>query len=210
MLLENREPQEELRQLFLIYVQGGKAGFARLPDVGSSVNVGEVGFTLEPFATSTERLVEALAESLTETGLFRDEALAMARTWQHGYFQDEGLRVLYVLPQAFVDRELPLDVQPREVADAERGRVPGAPVDSLVRTFVARLDLLTPSREAELLSVVEGYGLGLPAQRRAAAARLESWGRFALPYLNRVRSLSDDPELLAVLEETLDRLRAVR
>ena len=60
----------------------------------------------------------------------------MVNTWQDQWFAEEGTRVLYLLPRAWTDRTLPLQVSPRP--------------DSVVRVMVGRAELITPSVEREL------------------------------------------------------------
>ena len=200
--LTNPTPAEPLTHLFVVHVRDGRAGFTYLPSLRETAVV-ETELERRPLAQSTEALVEALAERLVETGLYRDEALAMARTWQHGYFQDEGLRVLYVLPTRFIDRELPLHIE-----DVSRKK---AKADfQVVRTFVGRTELLSRSRETALESAVYDFALGNAIEQDVAAAQLDRWGRFAVPYLNRVVALTDDAAVRAAAEERLAALALSR
>ena len=118
----------------------------------------------------------------------------MARTWQHGYFQEEGLRLLYVIPSRFVDGELPLTVTSRQ-KDKE--------VDSVVRTFVARVELLSPEFEAELETVVRDYTHERGARRERARLQLFSWGRFRAPYLSGVAASSTDVDVVDMAQRLL-------
>ena len=54
--------------------------------------------------------------ALVEQGLYEKEARAMVNTWQDQWFAEEGTRVLYLLPRAWTDRTLPLQVSPRPTA----------------------------------------------------------------------------------------------
>jgi hypothetical protein len=58
-----------------------------------------------------ESLRAALVEMLTDAGLYQKEARAMVATWRDSWFE-EGLRVLYLVPREFVDRVLPLEIEP--------------------------------------------------------------------------------------------------
>ena len=60
----------------------------------------------------------------------------MVNTWQDQWFAEEGTRVLYLLPRAWTDRTLPLQVSPQP--------------DSVVRVMVGRAELITPSVEREI------------------------------------------------------------
>ena len=57
-----------------------------------------------PLAEFTRKIGDDLAARLAGVGLFAKEARAMVNTWQSSYFQTEGIRVLFVLPQSWTDR----------------------------------------------------------------------------------------------------------
>jgi hypothetical protein len=81
-----------------------------------------------------------IVKNLVASGLYLDESKAMVGTWEKGYFQAKGLRLLYVLPRVWTDEILPLKMTP-------------AP-SSLVRTLVGRMEILTPSDEKEIQEFV--------------------------------------------------------
>lgn len=70
-----------------------------------------------------------LEEILVDEGLFPDEARAMVGTWQDSWFE-EGSRLIYIVPRGFIDKILPLTINP-------------APAQ-IVRVFVGRLEIVTP------------------------------------------------------------------
>src|SRR5260370_41222522 len=72
---------------------------------------------------------------LVAQGLYQDEAHAMVETWRGSWFE-EGSRLIYIVPVNFVNRILPLSINP---APAQTARV-----------FVGRLDLVTPATEKAL------------------------------------------------------------
>jgi hypothetical protein len=82
------------------------------------------------------RLRDEMRQALIADGLYEDEAEAMLATWELAYFKSEGLRVFFLLPQAWTDAVLPVTVS--------------RPTD-LKRTMVGRIELVTP-RDRELLS----------------------------------------------------------
>ena len=83
----------------------------------------------------------AVATALVQGGLFPDEAQALVNTWNHSYFQTIGLRLLWVLPQAWTDALLPLTVTPKPAAT--------------VRVLVGRREVLTPEAEQALSADVD-------------------------------------------------------
>jgi hypothetical protein len=107
---------------------------------------------------SLDSLCGDLEEILVGRGLYRDEAHAMVETWKDSWFE-EGSRLIYVVPGGFIDKVLPLTIDP----------VPG----QIVRVFVGRLEIVTPATAV--------------AVRTALAAKdeatLDKYGRFLGPIL---------------------------
>ncbi len=173
-----------LRSPFLVFVDGERAGFVRLADLGARAHAVDATLELRPRAEVERDLVERVACALSKSGLFADEALAMARTWRHAWFGEPGLRLVALLPREFVDRELPLEVGPVTVLTREGVREgPGA--DEVVRAFVARIELLSPERERGLRDTLQRAERGDPD----AQARASAWGRFRAPFEARVAEL---------------------
>ncbi len=107
--------------------------------------------------------LQTLTDSLVQSGLRKDEALAMVNTWKNGYLKVPGLRLLYILPKNEVEQVLPLQITP-------------AP-EMLVRSFVGRIEILLDTEEQKILEAV----LESPSTYRP-----EILGRFAEPILRRV------------------------
>jgi hypothetical protein len=95
-------------------------------------------------------------------------------TWRDSWFEEPGVRVLYVLPRVWTDRVLPLtlDPKPRET----------------VRVMVGRAEVITPNMEWELLKQVVRYSDASEAGRpqAVAAARELGLGRFLEPVTRRL------------------------
>jgi len=68
-----------------------------------------------------------MKQQLLASGLFDDEAEAMLETWRDSYFKHPGMRVLYMVPNAWTEYFLPLSIS-----------VP----HKLTRVLVGRIDLL--------------------------------------------------------------------
>jgi hypothetical protein len=87
-----------------------------------------------PELTSTvDSLARELEGILIAQGLYQNEAQAMVQTWRDSWFE-EGSRLLYIVPEQFVNTVLPLTIKP-------------APVQT-TRVFVGRLELVTPATES--------------------------------------------------------------
>ena len=58
----------------------------------------------------------------------------MVNTWKNSYFQTDGIRVLFVLPQSWTDAFIPMDIQPQP--------------RKVVRVMVGRLEMLSAEPRA--------------------------------------------------------------
>jgi hypothetical protein len=122
---------------------------------------------LRPLPEYSSALGAKVTDVLEQSGLYHDEAVAMVSTWQRQWFLTPGVRLLYLAPAAWTDAVIPLTISP----------VP----DTVVRTMMIRVELLTPEMEAEdvaALTLLESD----PSRGRAHFAAL---GRFAEPRLRR-------------------------
>src|SRR5204863_4048766 len=98
-------------------------------------------------------------------------------------FQEDGVRVLYVLPRVWTDAALPmkLDPAPRE----------------LVRVMVGRAEVITPDAELSLRSALNAVRTG-EAARLHALDQLKRLGRFATPTLRLIETHSGDTNAVAI------------
>lgn len=119
------------------------------------------------FIIKGEQARGLLVDELVASGLYKDEALSMVNTWENGYLKVPGLRLLYILPRAEVDEILPLSLTPQP--------------ENLVRSFVARMEILLDTDEKQIFADVLDQKYKF---------RSDTLGRFAEPILHRVRSMA--------------------
>jgi hypothetical protein len=190
--------QEPLQHLFVLRVRGGQGVFQYVPSLSAGAeNRLQIGMSgAAPVDEFVGKIGRALAERLVEQGLFVDEAQAMVNTWSRSYFRTEGIRVLYLVPRAQIDRTLPLKIT------AQLGNGGTMPVQ-IERVFVGRVECMTPEQEQR----IEGWlrDLASADADRAAAARagLLALGRFAEPHLRRAVQNSSDPAVRAQAQALL-------
>jgi hypothetical protein len=122
-------------------------------------------------------------------GLYAKEARAMVNTWRASYFQTDGLRVLFVLPQKWTDEFIPMRVapQPKEV----------------VRVMVGRLELLTPEREQLAENAVRDLASPDEAIREGAFEYLREQGRYVEPIVRRMQATTRDGNVRAICNRLL-------
>ena len=178
------ESTEPLTDLFVLTVRGGTARYQKVASV-SAAKSGTVGFDAQPFAPLSgvrERVMSDVAAALEHKGLYAKEAQAMVATWQDQWFAEEGTRVLYLLPRAWTDRTLPLDISPQP--------------DRIVRVMVGRAELLAPSRQRALRQQMVAFASGDPVKKQIAVAeaRKLAFGRFLQPAVSNALGRDADPK----------------
>jgi len=173
VLVENRG-QEEIPGTILFERRGNKVGYR----VGGTVR--DKGTLEQPELTATaEDLGRELEGMLVAQGLYQDEAHAMIETWRDSWFE-EGSRLLYIVPEKFVNGVLPLSITP-------------APTQT-VRVFVGRLELITPATERAVEKAFAVHD----------GATLEKYGRFLEPILETMIARESDPAKIQQLRTNLD------
>lgn len=110
-----------------------------------------------------DSLCSDLEGILVDQGLYADEAHAMLETWRDSWFE-EGSRLIYLVPRGFIDKILPLTIDPEP--------------SQIVRVFVGRIEIVTPAT--------------LKAVKTALASddetTLRKYGRFVEAILQTVRT----------------------
>ncbi len=126
----------------------GACAFRTLGRVTLSSEISEraaavaASFREEEFAQShLSALQTSMREGLIQDGLYPDEAQAMLNTWEVSYFKNPGLRLFFLVPQAWTETRLPLEVS----------------VPALIRrVMVGRIELVSPEQRALLRQIAEG------------------------------------------------------
>ncbi|MCW8132396.1 MAG: hypothetical protein KIS92_18760 [Planctomycetota bacterium] len=157
---------------FLVRVHGKKLSFERCAalEAGASAQV-----SLASAKEGVDTLSETLVKTLAAEGLYEKEARAMVATWRDAWLEEEGARVLYILPTKATGAFLPLTVAP----------VP----DETVRVMVGRQDLFTPEQEAEFKRLYADLSQGSPETREQATKAFQALGRFKDAAIERARAL---------------------
>jgi hypothetical protein len=150
--VENRST-EQIPNAILFERRGEKLGYR----IGGAMR--EDAILDPPELTGTiDDLGRDLEGMLVARGLYQDEAHAMVETWRDSWFE-EGSRLLYIVPAAFVDGVLPLSINP-------------APAQT-VRVFVGRVEIITPETEKAVQRALVTHDI----------ATLKMFGRFLEPIL---------------------------
>jgi hypothetical protein len=155
---------------FILGINGDRGNFVCLDNLKpgerkeTSLEVQRQG---HPITAVRQQIQLAMEQALSAEGLYSREAAAMVKTWENSWFTEPGVRVLYLLPRAWTDETLPMDIQPKPFR--------------LVRVMVGRAELVTPETERKLaleITEAKSHGAAAQAQIQATVAQL---GRFAQP-----------------------------
>jgi hypothetical protein len=172
LLVENRS-QEEIPSTILFERRGQKVGYR----IGGAMQKDAI---LDPpeLTGTIDDLGRDLEGMLVAQSLYQDEAHAMVETWRGSWFE-EGSRLLYIVPPAFVDGVLPLSINP-------------SPVQT-VRVFVGRLEIVTPATEKEVETALVTRDI----------ATLKMFGRFLEPILQAMTQKESNPARVQQLQQAL-------
>lgn len=114
-------------------------------------------------SATMESMSRNLQDLLTAQGLYPDEARAMVETWRQSWFE-EGSRLLYIVPPHFVDKVVPLSINPA--------------AGQVVRVFVGRLELITPATERAVENALAAKDL----------TTIMKYGRFLQPIMEQLKA----------------------
>jgi hypothetical protein len=173
VLLENRSG-EAVAHFIVFERRGGKVGYR----TGEGMQ-DEARLDAPELTANVNDLYRDLEGMLVAQGLYQDEAHAMVETWKDSWFE-EGSRLLYIVPTAFVDGILPLSINP-------------APAQT-TRVFVGRLELITPATEKAVQRALVTHD----------GATLEKYGRFLEPILNAMIKKEANPAKAKEFNEALN------
>jgi hypothetical protein len=171
------------RHIFVLRVENGKGVYRYLPGLlpGERLtNALPPMDAAQPLPEFAQKIGDDLAFHLIETGLYPKEARAMVNTWSRSYFQSEGVRVLFLLPQAWTDAFIPMEIDPQP--------------KQIVRVMVGRLELLTPERARLAENAIRDLASPDAATRENAFTTLREQGRYVEPIVRRVLRTTDDAQ----------------
>lgn len=182
----------ELRHVFVVRIEKGQGAYAYFPALRPGETKSGVLASLGrdlPLKKFVAKISDELAARLVDCGLYPKEARAMVNTWRSSYFQTDGLRVLFVLPERWTDEFIPMTVWPKP--------------NERVRVMVGRLEVLTPERERQAEQAVRDLGSDDAKVRESAFAYLRKQGRYVEPIVRRVSRTTQDPRVRALCARLL-------
>lgn len=156
VLVRNLSP-EKIPAVILFERRGERVGYRLVQSSAAETELDPPSLN-----DSVDGLCGDLERILVAQGLYPDEAHAMVETWRDSWFE-EGSRLIYMVPRGFVDRILPLTINP----------TPG----KVVRVFVGRLEIITPATAHAIETAVAAND----------DATMAKYGRFLPPILEVIR-----------------------
>jgi hypothetical protein len=184
--------REGLHHLFTLRVENGRGAYtyrtALRPDESLHDPLPSID-DARPLDQFAEEVAAHVAKRLSESGLYRPEALAMVNTWKSSYFKTDGVRLLFVMPQSWTDRFIPMRVEP-------------APKE-LVRVMVGRVELLDARREKRAEDAIRDLGSASAAVRERAFDTLRAEGRYVEPIVRRALNTSADERVRTLSKRLL-------
>lgn len=192
--------QQDIKGLTLLNHRADKNELIKIPEllanskISVSLKSSQIGYqSFKGFAGFLSKAKSIIVKSLVKSGLFLDESKAMVGTWESGYFQTKGLRLLYVLPRVWTDEILPLKFSPSP--------------KELVRTLVGRIEILTEKDELKLKEFAENIiAKGLVSSLDANGREMKGLGHFPEPKLRRILDLSITEELKAKVNNLITKM----
>jgi hypothetical protein len=169
-----------LRDVFVLRVENGKGAYRYLPSLrcGEEIGIAPTMDRAQAIDRFADTVANDLAARLVANGLYAKEARAMVQTWRTSYFMSDGVRVLFVLPQSWTDRFIPMTIDPKP--------------DELVRVMVGRIELLTPQRERVAEQAISELASPDSSVREHAFATLREQGRYVEPIVRRTMNSTSD------------------
>lgn len=170
--------EEEIPFAFAFENTGKEIRYKTLGGISEVAEVSETDWTVAGKNWQVEVFSEMRA-GLISQGLTTEESDGMVKTWWKSYFQQQGLRVFWVVPEKELEKILPLSVTP-------------AP-ESSVRVIVGRSDILRPSFEQKLVNAI-----GKKEYEQYAR------DRFHAAYKNRLEALIKEPVFQHISKDELE------
>ncbi len=184
--------REGLHHLFILRVENGRGAYSYRTALRPGQRLDEAIPSMDaalPLDQFVGEVSAHVAKRLHDTGLYKAEALAMVNTWKSSYFKTDGVRLLFVLPQSWTNRFIPMRIEP-------------APSE-LVRVMVGRVELLDAQREARAERAIRDLASPVASVRERAFETLRGEGRYVEPIVRRTLQTTTDEQVRTLARRLL-------
>ena len=181
-----RPSAEGVRHVFILRVENGRGAYAYAPALNAGQMLDQAVPSMDHVAADSTQFVrqvsDDVARRLVESGLYEKEARAMVNTWTSSYFKTDGVRLLFVMPQSWTDRFIPMRIEPKpEAARARHGR--------------PRRTARRAARERARKRPFGALASPDPAVRERAFETLRAEGRYVEPIVRRTLRTTTDEQV---------------
>jgi hypothetical protein len=135
-------PNLKMKSLWLVHIRDdGQVAFRDIPSLtlcseDKTLARASMDFGFWDYSNrNRDALKSSLQAALTGEGLFQDEARALLNTWELSYFKSSGWRIFFLVPRAWTDFYLPLQV---------------STLCEITRVMVGRIELVTEKQKEAL------------------------------------------------------------
>jgi hypothetical protein len=181
-----------LHHLFILRVENGRGAYSYRTTLSPDEQLDEAVPSMDK-ALPIDRFVEEVsvdvARRLYASGLYEPEALAMVNTWKSSYFKTDGVRLLFVMPQSWTDRFIPMRIEPKP--------------QELVRVMVGRVELLDAQREQRAEEAIRNLASPVSSVRERAFETLRGEGRYVEPIVRRALKTTTDEQVRTLSKRLL-------
>ena len=197
-LLENNQieiqnkSKEEIKHIFRVNMAKDESKF-EFTCMLKSLEVEQKGHHVYKGTKSemVDKLSDEMEKCLIMEGLYKKEAKAMVKSWRDSWFEEDGTRVFYILPQKTTDAVLPITINPKP--------------KEIVRVMVGRIECITPEQEKQMKSLINSYSTTSCSRSRASIlVKIQEVGRFADPIIRSIKSNGSTEEVKKNCDKILE------
>lgn len=184
--------REGLHHIFILRVENGRGAYSYRTALRPDQRLDEAIPSMEsarPLDQFVEEVSADVAGRLHASGLYKKEARAMVNTWKSSYFKTDGVRLLFVMPQSWTDRYIPMRIKPKP--------------EELVRVMVGRVELLDRARELRAEKAISALASPDARARERAFEALRAEGRYVEPIVRRALQTTTDEQVRTLSKRLL-------
>jgi hypothetical protein len=184
--------REGLHHVFILRVENGRGAYSYSTALRFGERLDELIPSLDaarPLDQFVEDVSADVARRLHDSGLYKPEALAMVNTWKSSYFKTDGVRLLFVMPQSWTDRYIPMRIKPKPA--------------ELVRVMVGRVEMLDRARELRAEQAISALASPNAQVRERAFDALRAEGRYVEPIVRRAVQTTADEQVRTLSKRLL-------
>ncbi len=192
LLLINNAPYT-IYDLFAIEINNGQLSLCVVDEIRKGQQKTELKMQRITKENWQNKTSQNLVERLVRAGLFKDEATMLEKIWRPGFFQQQGVTLLYRLPQAEYDRATKISLHPKP--------------SRLVRVGLIRQSHAEPELGVVIKKMIDDLLADDPATSNKASRKLIKYGVVCLDDLHVASQNQTDVSRRRKLEKHIKMIR---